>query len=107
MEITGENADFDAPNNSSWVRIAIQLADAFQTCINTERYQSDGVVTVQVFTPMNTGSKTGSEIADSAMAVFKTAKLDKLEYLDFTTAFIGQDQGWWQININCSYRAYD
>jgi len=108
VELSGENAAFDPPVESPWVRVSMAQAGMFRACIGDDpSWQSDGIFSVQVFTPLTSGSAVAARIADSAVDVLRTAKLDGIETLDFTIAVTGQDDGWYQTNVLANYRAFD
>lgn len=106
--ITGENADFAPPENLAWIRISLQVADEFKTCIGPNtNYRTEGIIGLQIFTPLSKGSSEASVLMDASLKLFRDANLTDLPNITIlrsSVTFSGQDSGWYQLNSFTDYR---
>ena len=111
VPVTGENADFNPPENAPWLRISLQVAEQFETCIGSnDSYRTEGIIGVQIFTPLSEGSFQANVLADSALKIFRTATntdMDGVTILRSAITFSGQDEGFYQLNVFTDYRGQD
>lgn len=107
VPITGENADFDPPTDIAWVRISFQVADQFRTCIGqNEAYRTEGIIFLQIFTPISEGSKEATEIADDILSIFRApTTMNRVVVLNSSISFAGVSEGSYQVNVVNNYRA--
>lgn len=107
------NQKFTPPDNSTWMRLVIQDAGADWASMGdpgNNIVRNVGQVTVQIFAPSGDGEGLALEIADLALAVFRS-------WRDATTGLrfevppyvrqIGPDGKWYQINVVAPYRFDD
>lgn len=107
IPITGENADFDPPVGLPWLRISFQVADQFRTCIGqNEAYRTEGIIFLQIFTPISEGSQQATEIADDILSIFRPpTAMNRVVVLNSSISFAGVSEGFYQINVVNNYRA--
>ena len=107
--ITGENADVDnlPATNTSWVRMSLTIGETFRNCIGKKDLTTNGIFNVQVFTPLAIGAGQATKIIDDAITVLRDANINKVEFLNYETSFIGTESGWYYNLIRARYRAFD
>jgi hypothetical protein len=100
--IAWENVAFSAPNNSAWVRLTILNGSSnYRTITGLKRHL--GVIDVQIFTPINTGTNQGREYADTIGTIFEGKKFSDVVCDIASINTIGADSVWHQINVTIPY----
>lgn len=82
------NKDFTPPQDTEWVRLSLQQADAFRLEMGAganRQSRTVGIVFVQVFVPVDTGDGRASELADLAAAIFRDQVVELLDPRDGVT----------------------
>ena len=104
------NTSFTPPNDAAWVRLTIADAGATWASFgdpgnNVER--NVGLVTVQIFVPVDQGEGEALELADQARAVFRSWR-DVTSGVRFLVPpyarQIGDDGKWYQVNVLASFQ---
>ena len=101
--IDWENVDFNTPNNASWVRLSILNGDSDYRAMDSKKVHI-GIISVQVFTPINTGTATAGGYADTLAAIFDDRSFDDVRCGVASIASVGNSDIWYQINITIPYR---
>ena len=101
------NWGFTVPDRGAWVRLAILNGDATQRSIgnpgaNVHRHV--GVITVQVFVPIDSGTHTARDLADDAAAIFRNQRFDGIRCDVPSVREVGPDDIWFQVNMSCPFR---
>jgi hypothetical protein len=108
----------DIPNTDTpWARIQIRHNGGEQSTLQ-ERGQREferlGIITVQIFTPLNDGRKAVDLYAQTAMRAFERqaatkiggTSVDEVWFRNTQTNEIGRNEGWYQTNITSQFE-YD
>ena len=105
--IAWENAEFNPPDNASWVRFTTQHSTAFQASMGdpgNNFIRHPGVVTVMIFSPLNRGDKAALELADNAAAVFRGYQSAGVYFRSPPSIRrVGVDGKWYHINVVCPF----
>jgi hypothetical protein len=101
--IDWENVDFDTPNNSPWIRLSVLNGESDRRNINSGKRHL-GLVVIQIFVPINTGTNTIRGYADTLAAVFEDQDFDDVECGIASIAIIGNSDVWYQVNVTIPYR---
>jgi len=96
------NADFDTPNNASWVRFNILNGNSAYRAINGLKRHT-GVINIQIFAPVNSGTHTIRGYADTIAAIFDGQSFNDVVCDVASIETIGADDRWHQINVNIPY----
>ena len=99
------------PQDSVWVRLTILPAGAAQITVGTQPIlQHNGVISVQIFHPINARSNVMSRFADIVTKIFDLAALEVpgfpgvvVQCLRSTMVRVGPFNDWYQSNINTVY----
>jgi len=100
--IAWENIAFTAPNKSPWVRLNVLNGSSAYRAINGLKRHL-GLIIVQVFTPINTGTNAGREYADTVAQIFGEKKFSDVLCDVASIATIGTDSVWHQVNVTIPY----
>ena len=101
--IDWENVDFNTPNNASWIRLSI-INGASDYRVLEAKKQHLGMIAIQVFTPINTGTSTIRGYCDTLAAIFDDKSFDDLVCGVASISNVGGSDVWYQINITIPYR---
>jgi len=101
--IDWENVDFNTPNNASWVRLSILNGESGYRAMESKKIHL-GIIAVQLFTPINTGTAIARGYVDTLAAIFDDQSFDDVVCGVASIANIGTSDIWHQINITIPYR---
>ena len=104
-----ENVDFVYPENSEFVALYIKSGNADQITLGDDPIvRNAGLVDIQLFAPINTGTKTIKEIIDFLVLMFERKQLFEGDvYIVFSQAQvneIGEQENYYQINVSFPFR---
>lgn len=113
--ITLDNEAYDPPAGSEWVRVSVRHqgssleAKGGMGSGGLNRYSRSGVCFIQVFTPLNQGTREADTLAQSARDIFEGTTLasNAIRFNDVIIREIGPDDGgWYQVLVECEFE-YD
>ncbi len=96
------NADFDTPNNAEWVRFSILNGNSSYRAFNKAKRHT-GVINIQIFAPVNSGTHTIRGYADTISTIFDGVEFDDVICDMASIETIGTADRWHQINVNIPY----
>ncbi len=101
------NENFTKPSNSSWVRFSIQNNDSFQATLGiapVRRFERLGLITAQVFIPVNTGTYEGDILCESIINIFEGKRFGIIVCGTGVYSETGvTETDWFQFNIIIPY----
>lgn len=111
---TFDSEDFEPPVDTAWVRFAVRHDGSTLECIGGSgdggfnTYQRTGRVVIQVFTPINEGTREADTLAQAARAIFEGTTLsgNVIRFNNVVVREIGPDGAWYQINVEAAFQ-YD
>jgi len=97
-----DNISFKQPNNSSWIRLTIfNGATEYRALQYKKRY--NGIINVQIFVPIKTGSTIARGYADTICSIFDSQVFDSVSCDVASVTIVGADAKWYQINVDTPY----
>ena len=100
--VAWDNITFNQPNNSSWIRLNILNGSTEYRAINyAKRY--NGIINVQIFVPIKTGSSFARDYADTIVSLFESQTFDSVVCDVSSVTIVGSDAKWYQINVDTPY----
>lgn len=111
---TTDNEVFEPPVDAAWVRMVVRHDGSTLECIGgtgdggMNTYQRTGRVIMQVFTPLNQGTREADTLAQAARAIFEgtTLSSNAIRFNNVVLREIGPDGSWYQINLEAAFQ-YD
>lgn len=106
-QVAYPNVPFSKPN-AAWVRLGVNGSGADAVSVGDPdaiRYRHDGMVIVEVFTPVQSGDGESRELCDAAAAVFRGVK-DAATKLRFRAPYrieVGVVDGWFKADVLCPF----
>ncbi len=103
-----ENESFDPPADGSWLRVSIQPATRVQETMNSpglRKFLSVGTIFVQVFTPLDAGTKPNRLLCEAVKECLEALSLSGGELRTYASATraIGPDDKWFASNVSTTY----
>ncbi|MEM7444292.1 MAG: phage tail terminator-like protein [Pseudomonadota bacterium] len=101
------NHGFAVPSGAPWVRLTIVDGEARQASLGSpgaNLHRHTGVIMVQVFVPIDSGTRTARELADEAAEIFRHQRFDAIRCDVPSVREIGPDDVWFQVNMSCPFR---
>ena len=97
-----DNISFNQPNNSSWIRLNIlNGATEYRALQYKKRY--NGIINVQIFVPVKTGTSIARDYADTVCSIFDSQVFDSVSCDVASVTIVGADAKWYQINVDTPY----
>jgi hypothetical protein len=111
---TFDNENYDPPVATPWVRLAVRHRDSILEAIGgtgtggMNRYQRSGVCQIQVFTPVNQGTRQSDTLVQAARAIFEgiTLASNAIRFNNVDITEIGPDGSWYLVNVDAAFQ-YD
>jgi hypothetical protein len=101
--IDWENVDFNTPNNAAWIRLSIINGASDYRVIQAKK-QHLGMIAIQVFTPINTGTALARSYCDTLAAIFDDQNFDDVVCGVASITNVGASDVWYQTNVSIPYR---
>ena len=99
-----EGKPFEPPENDIWAKITVKNAGSFIVEIGSEpTTRTTGIVFIQLFAPLNTGTDALSQIADKWAAHMQFHKANSLEMRAASILDAGDDGRFYQYSVNVPY----
>jgi len=97
-----DNIAFNQPNNKPWIRINIlNGATEYRALQYKKRY--NGIINVQIFCPIKTGTSIARGYADDVCSIFDSQVFDSVSCDVASVTIVGADAKWYQINVDTPY----
>ena len=97
-----ENISFNQPNNTPWVRLNIlNGATEYRALQYKKRY--NGIINVQIFVPIKSGTSIARQYADSVCSIFDSTTFETVVCDVASVTIVGADAKWYQINVDTPY----
>ncbi|WP_042291565.1 phage tail terminator-like protein [Citrobacter sedlakii] len=97
---------FDPSNRDIWARLTNIAGQAGATEIGDGPVvQRTGVLIIQIFVPVGSGSLLITQTADKLRELFEFQDDGKLSYFAVSAVPAGETDGWSQFNLQIPYRA--
>jgi hypothetical protein len=100
--VAWENIAFKAPNNSAWVRLNVLNGSSSYRAINGLKRHL-GLVIVQIFVPVNSGTSFARKYADTVVQIFDNKSFNDVVCNVPTVETIGTGGIWHQLNVTIPY----
>lgn len=100
--IAFDNVPFDMPNDTPWVRCNILNGNTVYRAINGLKRHT-GVINIQIFVPVNTGTNTAREYSDTIATIFDGQTFNDVVCDVASIQTIGTDKKFHQVNVNIPY----
>jgi len=106
--VAWDNLDFDAEaQNKPWVRLNVQFTTGSISelgLVGDRRFRNEGLVFVQVFTPVGGGKSVNTLLATTARNVFRGVQLaGGLWFRKAEIIEVGPDGKWYQQNVSAEF----
>ena len=97
----------DINDDDPWVRLTLTYSSARQVSMgagNSNFHRFQGVANVQIFSPIDVGSKPALELADKVVGLFTANRIGQSQMLTAETQILGDDGfSRYQINVVCPF----
>lgn len=109
---TGNGKPFEPPENEIWAKVTVKNAGSFIAEIGDQpSTRTTGIVFIQLFAPLNTGTDEISQLADHWSAHMQFQKVGQLELREASILDAGlsstigdpSSMSYYQYNVNISY----
>lgn len=94
-------------DNNSWIRFTITYGPAKQVSMgggDSNFHRFTGIVNVQIFAPLDSGSKPALELADKVVSMFTGNRIGQSQMYTAETQILGDDgYNRYQVNVVCPF----
>lgn len=96
---------FEPPKGEIWAKVTVKNAGSFISSIgNKPCTRTTGIVFIQLFASLNSGTNDLSILADKWSDHMQFYRVSHLEMLEASILDVGEDNGYYQYNVNVAYR---
>ncbi|WP_299085064.1 phage tail terminator-like protein [uncultured Paraglaciecola sp.] len=92
--------------STSWVRLVSRLAVSGQRSLGqsgNRKYDRNGIIFVQVFSPINQGSSSGTALAKQIEDLYEGERFNGVVGQDSIIRDIGPDGEWYQLQVEINF----
>ena len=107
LPIAWQNAPFQKPNSSPWLRVSVNNTSTNRVGIAQVVERTIGLVQIQIFIPLNTGSYDIGVIADDLANILRSRKYNGITFLDPALGPGQETDGWYMAVLNTEFWATD
>jgi hypothetical protein len=101
-DIAWSNTSFDIPSNDEWVKFTIlNGATIYRSLDGGKRHT--GVIVVQIFVPVNTGTNTARVYSDTIASIFDSQSFNDVVCDTASIYTIGETGKWHQMNVEVPF----
>ena len=112
--VTFDNEAFTPPASQPWVRVSVRHAGSTLEAIGgsgfggMNSFMRTGLCFVQVFVPIDQGTRQADTLAQAARAIFEGINLSSnaIRFNNVVLREVGPDDAWYQINLEAAFQ-YD
>lgn len=95
---------FEPPETEIWAKVTVKNGGSFITEIGEQPgTRTTGIIFIQLFAPLNTGTDLLSQMADKWAAHMQFHKADTLELREASILDAGDDGRFYQYSVNIPY----
>ena len=97
------NVKYQPTARQAWADINIVIADSMKAEIGGGLHRNAGIISVNIYEPVNTGTVFGKEKADLAAAVFRGQQFNGITCRSPKITEVGEIDEWYVINMNVPF----
>lgn len=104
-----ENVQFEKPAGSPFVNFSVINGEGFTAGLDIGSVpvvRDTGMVSLQVFVPEGTGTKTSRELIDAFVAIFEHKRFNAITTYSANITPVGVRDGWHQTNVTVPLRRF-
>jgi hypothetical protein len=106
-DVSYDNVEFDLKGRTDeWVRISVTPILSAQTSLGKKgdrKYQRNGLINIQVFTPLGENTGLAVVLSQQALEIFEGESFDGVTCNNGDITTIGRNEGWYQTNVSIDY----
>jgi len=104
LPIKWDNVDYAPTPDTSFAIIEIHDGDQLPISVaDTVLYRNVGIISINIYTTLNTGSQTAKGYCDTAAAVFRGQQFSSITCRGTTITRLGEIDGWWAYNVSIPF----
>jgi hypothetical protein len=97
------NVKFTPTNRVAWADINVVIADSMNAEVGAGRHRNIGIISVNIYEPINTGTAAGKLKADQAAAVFRDQQFSGITCRSPKIIQVGEVDEWYVINMSVPF----
>jgi hypothetical protein len=97
------NVKFDPTPGQAWADINIVIADSMRAEVGGGLHRNIGIISVNIYEPVNTGTAAGKKKADLAAAVYRGQKFSGITCRSPKIVQVGEIDEWYVINMSVPF----
>lgn len=103
LDVQYENAPFMKPDDKPWARFHVVFGGSTQVSaaqVGSRRFRQTAVVMIQLFVPIDVGTKALDELADFVVTQMRAVTVSGVTLRSPTVSRVGATERWFQTNVN-------
>ena len=98
-----ENVSFKPPNNTPWIACHIKRNSLPTPEINQTNYEVSGLLIIQVFTPLDSGTVESNSIVNTLATLYSNQSIINTWFKDAEIIDVGESDTWYQVNLSIPF----
>ncbi len=110
IPVAYDNVQFVPPNSGSYIQASVIFGQSQQVSLGgpgQKRFRHIGLLTINIFAPVNTGDGAMLGTAGSVEALFRAVTVSGVVFQVPNVLRVGQDGKYYQIAVQCPFYADD
>jgi len=98
------NVDYTPTKREIFAELHVIVADSMRASIgDTNLHRNVGIISVNIYVPLHTGTAEGKALADTAAAVFRSQSFNGITCRSPKVVEVGEVGEWYVINMSVPY----
>lgn len=102
--VSYDNSAFNIPQNTPWVRLTILNGESQNASVGTSHLRHIGIISVQVFVPVDSGTRQARLLANSVSTIFDNQRFAGIQCRVSSIQRGGDQDGWHMTIVNTPFR---
>ena len=105
ISIKYDNVDFTPTPDQYWAEIEVHDGQQLPISVaDTVLYRNVGIISINVYGPLNAGTQTLKGYADDAAAIFRGQTFSNILCRGATVTRLGEIDGWFVYNVSIAFQ---
>ena len=101
--IAWQNVEYEPTSGTSYVEFGVFEADSQIVSLGTLLYRNPGLISVNIFVPLNDGLQTAKGYADSIKTIFAGQNFNGITCRAASVTSLGEQSGWHVVNVTVPF----
>jgi len=101
--IAWQNVHYDPTANTAYVEFQVVEAESEVVALSDLLYRNIGIISINIYVPLNQGLQTAKSYADSIKTIFAGQSFNEITCRAASVTTLGEQDGWFVINVSVPF----